>query len=97
MFNRRQSLASAAAMMALQAVGGPTKIYGYNNIKAHLQRQKPYYGRRSGSRADQYHDCAGEIARRLRQQARDRLRQQERHPMGVNCGLSRRGKLVQHT
>lgn len=42
------------------------------------------------------HNGAREVARRLRQAARNKARQMERHPSGVNCGLSRRGRIVIH-
>lgn len=42
------------------------------------------------------HAESREAERRVRQMVRNKQRRMERYPAGVNCGLSRRGKLVDH-
>lgn len=76
------------------------RIFGYENIRRHLQRQKRTWGA-SGSLAGHPHEHKREIARRLRQQARDAERQAARVTHGdltfmpEGCtGISRRGRFV---
>lgn len=79
-------LAGMGALLAGPALATPHHKGGTRypvGQKPNSNRYTPHQGER-------------EVARRLRQQKRDRERQQLRHPMGVNCGLSRRGRLVQH-
>lgn len=98
---RTASLAGVAgvALAALVGSAAPTgRIYGYDNIKRHLQRQKRTWGA-SGSLAGQPHEHKREIARRLRQQARDAERQRARQvakngPDSPFPGISRRGNFV---
>jgi hypothetical protein len=86
------------------------KIYGAENIKRHLQRQKRGYRSSGGSLAPYSHLGEREIARRLRQEASNRERQAARfygigpRDLGVFdsetqtsravLGMSRRGRLV---
>jgi len=93
-------VAAAAAAPSLET----RKIYGAENIKRYLQRRKPSYG--SGSGANRWPaNGEREIARRLRQQARDAERQQSRaeargaydrvHRSGqIVLGISRRGRYL---
>lgn len=105
---RTASLAGVAgvAPAALAGSAAPTgRIYGYENIKRHLQRQKRAYGSGGGSLAGYAHEHKREIARRLRQQARIAERQAERleargggQPITIKAGsvigLTRRGRFV---
>jgi hypothetical protein len=85
--------------------GKPGRIYGAANIKRHLQRQKRTWGA-TGSLAGQPHEHKREIARRLRQQARNVERQRARvharieqsrgswMPSSGVVGISRRGRFM---
>ena len=106
---RTASLAGVAgvALAALAGSAAPTgRIYGYDNIKRHLQRQKRTWGA-TGSLAGQPHEHKREIARRLRQADRDRRNQAHRwfcrHAMDAPRGdaaavetgrISRRGRYL---
>ena len=73
-----RNIVSTAALAALQAAshGRQHKIYGFENIRRHLQSKKRIYGDASGSIATcnrhtgQPHEHQREAARRLRQMAR---------------------------
>ena len=103
---RTATLAGVAgvALAALAGSAAPTgRIYGYENIKRHLQRQKRTYSSGGGSPAGYAHEHKREIARRLRQQARIAERQAERLDASIYgkamrnngvVGLTRRGRQV---
>lgn len=74
---KTNNLMSAAAGIALAAASQlrSGRIYGFDNIRAHLQRHKPNHaaGGNSIARLNRHtgkpHEHKREIARRLRQQA----------------------------
>jgi hypothetical protein len=99
-----------AGLAAVAAASAPLagRIYGYENIRRHLQRQKPNHSRAAGSIAGLPHKHEREIARRLRQETRNKERQRARftllHPRvmaeircdakGTETGISRRNRFV---
>lgn len=80
------------ASLALAASGAPiAKLYGAENIERYV-RQYGRSRRRGNSLADKPHEHKREIARRLRQEARNAERQNARAARyGVPGGLTRRG------
>lgn len=77
MHNRGKALASvAASALAGKAAGAPARIYGANNIKRHLETQKPSYVKATNSLAGQPHEGTREAQRRLRQEERARLKRE---------------------
>lgn len=94
------SVAFQGAQPLGRGQGKPGRIYGYENIRRHLQRQKREARGGNGSLAGRPHNHEREIARRLRQQARDAERRRDRciacNGFGEHgqVGLSRRGRVL---
>lgn len=92
---------AGAALLAVSAIP-QNRIYGAENIRRHLQRQKRDARGASGSLAGLPHKHEREIARRLRQAERDGTRQRDRYLSLFSpeqsppeyVGLSRRGRLL---
>lgn len=83
---RTAIIGSLSTALAAIAARQASKLYGYENIGRHLQRQGKRYGRNTSRYVP--HQGEQEIARRLRQ--RKRLHQKYM----LNGGFSRRGNEV---
>lgn len=101
-----RGVALASALLAGAGAQTTQRIYGADNIKRHLQRQKRDHGGGASGSLAGHGNGAREIARRLRQAERNAERRAERattalmrfgralvDPVGEH-GLSRRGRWV---
>lgn len=95
---RTAIIGSLSTALAAIAAGQASKLYGYENIRRHLQRQGKRYGRNTSRYMP--HQGEQEIARRLRQAERVAVNRRERcvrvNGFGEHgqVGLSRRGYVL---
>lgn len=94
----RTSVLAGAAGIALAAVGMAAqpqgRVFGYGNIKRHLQRQKRDWGH-TGSISGHGHDDHMAMVRRTTQAARNEARQRERaERLGIAVGANLLGEVV---